>query len=210
MALIKGMLASFDNPLLGFVPTIVLFQYNPVEIARVFRSEAAGAAAQGGRSGAALNAAVPPVEDYTIKLELDATDGLEREGPITITNGISPRLAALEMLMQPIGSSLLGGLVGGLLGGGGSAIPAGKLPVVLFVWGPGRVTPVRMTSLSIRETAFDELLNPIHANADVGLRVLRQADLGSGDTFASAAAAYYQGLREVRAVLQIAQTAELT
>ena len=46
--------------------------------------------------------------------------------------GISPRLAALEMLVQPVGSSLLGGLVGGLLGGGGAAIPAGRLPLTLL------------------------------------------------------------------------------
>ncbi len=114
MALIKGMLLSFDDPLLGVVPTVVPFQYNPTEIPRVFRSEGAGAAAQGERSGAALNAAVPPAEDYTLKLELDATDGLERGGPITRANGIAPRLAALEMMMQPVGKSLLGGLLTGL------------------------------------------------------------------------------------------------
>ena len=40
VALIKGILASFDDPLLGVVPTIVPFQYNPTEITRVFRIEA--------------------------------------------------------------------------------------------------------------------------------------------------------------------------
>jgi hypothetical protein len=205
VALIKGLLLSFDDPLLGVVPTVVPFQYNPTEIQRVFRSEGTGAAAQGERSGAALNAAVPPVEDYTLKLELDATDGLERGGPITLANGIAPRLAALEVMMQPVGKSLLGGL----LTGGNVTIPATKLRLVLLAWGPLRVTPVRLTALTIRETAFDELLNPIHATADVGLRVLRLADLGEDERFARAAASYYQGLREVRAVLQIPQTAEL-
>ena len=79
--------------------------------------------------------------------------------------------------MQPVGSSLLGdlagALTGGLLGGGGAAIPAGRLPLVLFIWGPTRITPVRLKSLTIHETAFDELLNPIHASADLGFTVLR-------------------------------------
>src|SRR5688572_25874083 len=108
MALINGLLASFDNPLLGAIPTVVLFQYNPTDVTRTFRTEAPPATE--GASGAALNAALPAPEDYTVKLELDATDGLERGGPLTTTLGISPRLAALEMLVQPVGSSLLGGL----------------------------------------------------------------------------------------------------
>ena len=101
MALIKGILASFDNPLLGVVPTIVIFQYNPTEVTRTFRSESGESGQPGG--GAALNAANPAQEEYSLKLELDATDGLEHEGPLTTAFGISPRLAALEMLMLPSG-----------------------------------------------------------------------------------------------------------
>jgi hypothetical protein len=211
VALIKGILASFDDPLLGVVPTVVMFQYNPVDVTRTFRSESGGGTSSGG-AGAALNAANPAQEDYTIKLELDATDGLEKEGPLTTAFGISPRIAAIEMLMQPVGSSLLGdlagALTGGLLGGGGAAIPAGKLPLVLFIWGPTRLTPVRLKSLTIHETAFDELLNPIHASADLGFTVLRPTDLGPDDTIAKAAATFYQGSREVKAVLSLPQLLE--
>jgi hypothetical protein len=210
VALIKGILASFDDPLLGVVPTVVMFQFNPTDVTRTFRSESAspGTSAQG--DGAALNASNPAPEDYTIKLELDATDGLERGGPLTTAFGISPRLAALEMLMQPVGSSLLGGLAGGLLGGGGAAVPAKRLPLVLFIWGPTRITPVRLTSLTIHETSFDELLNPIHATADLGFSVLRTVDLPQDATIARAAATFYQGAREVKAVLQLPQLLELT
>jgi hypothetical protein len=207
VALIKGVLASFDDPLLGVIPTVVVFQYNPEQVTRVFRDESG---AEGSTLGAALNAARPAPEEYTLTLELDATDGLESGGPLTALFGIGPRLAAIEMLMQPVGSSLLGGLVGGLLGGGGgAAVPAGRLPLVLLIWGPSRVTPVRLTSLTVRETAFDELLNPIHATADLGLRVLRAADLAADQTIARAAADYYQGLREAKAVLQLPQMIEL-
>jgi hypothetical protein len=213
MALIKGVLASFDNPLLGVVPTIVPFQYNPDDITRVFRTEGdGGGASSAGSTGSALNAPRPAPEDYTVKLELDATDGLEKEGPLTTVFGISPRIAAIEMLMQPVGSSLLGGLAGaltgGLLGGGGATVPAGRLPLVLFIWGPTRVTPVRVKSLTIHETGFDELLNPIHATADLGFTVLRPTDLGKDDTFARAAATYYQGAREVKAVVSLPQLLE--
>ena len=210
--LIKGILASFDNPLLGVVLTIVPFQYNPTEITRVFRTEDGGSGGASGSTGSALNAARPAPEDYSIKLELDATDGLEKGGPLTTAFGIAPRLAAIEMLMQPVGSSLLGdlagALTGGLLGGGGAAVPASRLPLVLFMWGPARITPVRLKSLSIHETAFDELLNPIHASADLGFTVLRPTDLGSDDTFAKAAATFYQGAREVKAVLSLPQLVE--
>jgi hypothetical protein len=203
--LIKGMLLSFDDPLLGLVPTIVAFQYNPTEITRTFSAPvAADPAAATGGTQAPRAAPKPAGEDYTLKLELDATDGLEVSGPLTISFGIAPRLAALEMLMQPVGSSLLGGLLGG-----GVTIPAGKLPLVLFAWGPGRITPVQLKSLVIRETKFDELLNPLHATADLGLSVIRKEDLPGDETFARAAATFYQGAREVKAVLQLPQLVEL-
>ena len=211
MPLIKGMLASFDNPLLGAIPTVVLFQYNPVDVTRVFRAEGGdGGGGAGGATHAARNRSQPAPEDYTIKLELDATDGLAKGGPLTTAFGVGPRLAAIEMLMQPVGSSLLGGLAGGLLGGGGGAkVPAGRTPLVLFIWGPSRITPVSLRSLTIRETSFDDLLNPIHATADVGFTVLRKDDLGKDDTVARAAATFYQGAREVKAVLQLPQMLEL-
>lgn len=203
MALIKGMLASFSDPLLGVVPTLVVFQYNPTEVTRVLRVESKDGA--GAPPGPARSAARPAPEDYSLRVELDATDGLEREGPLTLAMGISPRLAAIEMLMQPVGSSLLGGL----LGGGGAAVPATRVPLTLLIWGPGRITPVRLQSLTVHETAFDELLNPIHASAELGFTVLRVDDLDKDDSVARAAAAYYQGSREAKAVLQIPQMAEL-
>lgn len=212
MTLLKGMLLSFDNPLLGIVPTVVMFQYNPVEVTRVFTAEGGGGNGAV-KPGAALNAPRAAPESYSLKLELDATDGLEKGAPLTTAFGISPRLAALEMLMQPVGSSLLGDLAGavtgGLLGSGGASIPAGRLPLILFAWGPARITPVRLNSLTIHETSFDALLNPIHASADIGLTVLRKEDLAKDDTMARAAADFYKGAREVKAVLSLPQLIEL-
>jgi hypothetical protein len=218
VTLLRGMLLSFDDPLLGLIPTAIIFQYNPTEVTRVLRSDGGTGAGGSGASGSgaaatpgsALSAPRAAIEEYTLKLEFDATDGLEKTAPITMGFGISPRLAALEMLMQPVGTSLLGGLAGSLLGGGGgAAIPASRVPLVFFAWGPTRITPVRLSSLTIHETAFDDLLNPIHANADIGLTVLRKEDLAKDDTIARAAADFYKGAREVKAVLALPQTIEL-
>jgi hypothetical protein len=205
MALIPGALASFTNPRAGAVPTLISFQYNPTQVTRVFRAEAPGTTPGKAPAGGARSAVWPPPEEYSLTLEFDATDGLERGGPVTETFGISPRLAALEMLMQPVGTSLLGGLIGRRC----AAIPAGKLPLTLFVWGPWRIAPVKLNSLTIRETAFDELLNPIHAAADLGFSVLAPDDPDQGDLLARAAARYYQGARESRAILSLEQIAEL-
>jgi hypothetical protein len=52
-----------------------------------------------------------------------------------------------------------------------------EAPLTLFVWGPGRVLPVRVTSFSITEQAYDGLLNPIRAEVDLSLLVLSYHDL---------------------------------
>ena len=50
--------------------------------------------------------------------------------------------------------------------------------MVLFVWGPGRIVPVRVTALSITEKLYDAtLLNPTHVEAQITLRVLTQDEL---------------------------------
>jgi hypothetical protein len=47
----------------------------------------------------------------------------------------------------------------------------------VLVWGPKRVVPVRLTSFSITEEAYDPQLNPIRAKADLTLNVLTNYDL---------------------------------
>jgi hypothetical protein len=52
-----------------------------------------------------------------------------------------------------------------------------EAPLTLFVWSKNRVLPVRVTSLSITEEAFDVALNPIRAKVSLGLRVLTVDDV---------------------------------
>ncbi len=52
-----------------------------------------------------------------------------------------------------------------------------EAPLSLFVWGPQRVIPVRLTRFSITEESYDTLLNPIRAKVDLSLQVLSYHDL---------------------------------
>jgi hypothetical protein len=197
VALIKGLLAWYRDPVAG-MKTLIPFQYNPAELTRTFRFETPTGAA-----GDTREASKPPLEDYALTLELDATDALERGGPLTTAMGVSPQLAALEMLMQPASALELAIP----FGGSSAPVPRSELPLVLFVWGPERVTPVRVTSLSITETAFDELLHPIHAQVKLSFTVLRSDD-AKNDAVAREAARYYETARTVKAMHQLAQSVE--
>jgi hypothetical protein len=59
--------------------------------------------------------------------------------------------------------------------------------LTVFAWSKSRVTPVRITDLSITEEAFDVNLNPIRAKVSLGMRVLSVNDVG----FLSPAGAMY-------------------
>ena len=50
-------------------------------------------------------------------------------------------------------------------------------PFTLFIWGPKRVLPVRLSEFTISEEAYDVNLNPIRAKVSLGLRVLNYNDL---------------------------------
>lgn len=136
-----------------------------------------------------------PEESFSLALELDASDALEtpEKHPVALLTGIADRLAAIEMLMYPPGDSLAGNLLGaagvslsvsaggvsfGAQGGGAlSSVMRREAPIVLFFWGPGRIVPVKITSLSIEEQQYSPTLYPLRAKATIGLRVLLPEDL---------------------------------
>jgi hypothetical protein len=53
-----------------------------------------------------------------------------------------------------------------------------ETPLMLFVWSKNRILPVRLTSFSITEEAFDPSLNPFRAKVSLEFRVLSVDDLG--------------------------------
>jgi hypothetical protein len=168
--LLKGAIVGVD-PLIP-IPNVVVFQYNPDTMTR--RLEPRAVSAEGDR-GEAFRLTGAPKETITLSVEIDATDQLEQANPLATTVGIYPTLAALETLLYPKSAVVIANSVLSLIGTI-EVIPV-EAPMTLFVWGPQRVLPVRLTSLSITEEAHDQLLNPIRAKAELSLTVLSYQDL---------------------------------
>lgn len=231
-ALLHGAFIQVMQTFLLPVPNVILFQYNPANITHAW-SPAPGLAA----SGAALPIPAPadplavsggPGETFSFSLQMNAeqtiADGNAVTSGLAEATGLYSRLAALEMLMQPDtdgAGGLLGSVslsIGGASLGGAAAtiatrIPSARLPTVLFVWGPGRIVPVRLTSLSITETQYHPtLLHPVQADAAVSLTVLSERELASVHgimgTLAKGAAGYTHALRQALAIANLANATE--
>ena len=115
---------------------------------------------------------------FALTVELDAADQIEdRSTPSRARSGLHPALAALELLLYP--SSTVTLLNSAMAKFGSWRIVTPQVPFVLFVWGAPRVVPVQVTSVSITETAFDQLLNPIQATVDSQMRSLTDTELDS-------------------------------
>jgi len=168
--LLKGALIGVDplNPL----ARVVVFQYNPDTMTR--KLEPRAVSAEGDR-GEAFRLTGAPKETITLSIEIDATDQLEQGNRIAVTTGLYPTLSALELMLYPKSATVIANLVAELIGT--IEIIPEEAPMTLFVWGPQRVLPVRVTSLSITEEAHDQLLNPIRAKVDLSLAVLSYQDL---------------------------------
>jgi hypothetical protein len=178
------------DPGSGSVQRVIALQYAPHRLQRAL--EVQPVAEQPGRSQA-LRIRGPAVETITLEAVLDATDRMERpsESPVEPRLGIFPDLAAIEMLVQPAPAQLERQNLSALAGM--FEIAPVETPLVLFVWSARRIVPVRVTSLSITEEAFDSDLNPIRATVSLGLRVLSVDDLGFGHRGGSLYMAYLKG-----------------
>ncbi len=86
-----------------------------------------------------------------------------------------PVIASIERLVYPSYPLVIANEALALAGS--AFILNETAPLTLLVWGPRRVLPVQVQSLSIKEEAFDQKLNPIRAKADLSLRVLTYRDL---------------------------------
>lgn len=197
--LLKGALIEFSERFIGPIPNVIVFQYNPESMTRTLEVWSQNAGGESAAANNTSNTAQPfdPPESFTLALELDAADALEKpeSHPVAFISGVADRIAAMEMLLYPQGDSLLGGLMGsisGSLGGtsvsgalGGSSgvqpVPRGTVPVVLFAWGPGRIVPVRLTTFFVEEQAYSPLLYPIRAKVSIGLNILTPKDFPTGN-----------------------------
>jgi len=198
--LIKGALIGLDpfNPL----ASVVVFQYNPESMSR--RLEPRAVSGDADRSEA-MRLTGPPKETITLTVEVDATDQLETQNPIAVACGVYPALSALEMMVYPKSALVIANTILAALGTV-ELLPA-EAPFTLFVWGPQRVVPVRVASISITEEAYDPLLNPIRAKVELSLTVLSYNDLTltSPGSFVFMA---HQVLKETMAMLNVVNSAQ--
>jgi hypothetical protein len=167
--ILKGALVAYQLP--DLQPNVIIFQYNPEHLTRSLQARTA----TGGGRGDSQRTDGPPDETITLSVEIDAADQLERQDAVATSVGLHPVIAALELLMYPSFPMVVFNQV--LANAGSVVILSEPAPMALFIWGPARVLPVRVASVSITEQAFDPLLNPILAKADLSLKVLTYRDL---------------------------------
>jgi hypothetical protein len=176
--LIKGGLVLVD-PQTGAVLRVIPLQYNPDTLTRSFQVKGVGT--EGGDRIEALRLKGPPAETIKVEAEIDATDELEAaEKNSDITKmGLHAILATFELLIYPASTALQDN--NAEASSGSLEIVAAQSPLTVFVFGPKRIAPVRITEFSITEEAFDTSLNPIRAKLSLGMRVLTIDDVAFGE-----------------------------
>ena len=172
----KGALVQLLPDIIGVIPNIIVFQYNPETITRTLTPWDPFAVDQTQRGSQA-----PTVQPFEVqetfanfKIELDATDDLEDGKDIAGATGIETRLAALRKLTQASQ-----GLIGDLIESAKSLVGAGEdearrptVAPILLVLGPRIILPVRAKSFSVEETLFSPSYYPLHATVTMELEVL--------------------------------------
>jgi hypothetical protein len=212
--LMRGAMIEYGSGFMGPIPNVVIFQFNPESLTRTIQIPPRPS---GGSARETTQAGDPSVEKISFKAQFSAADGKGTGNVLAVTMGVGPRLAALEKMVNP--ASKLSGLIGaaidaigGALGGGGDdeprqVIPREKYPRILFIWGPFRVLPVVIESMSITELQYDFLLNPIQADVQIGLAV-NTIDNCSDDTVGKGALEYSNLAKDAQAMLNLANTIE--
>jgi len=213
MTLLRGALIEYGTSLIGPIPNLVIFQFNPESLSRTLQipSRPTGATQR-----ETTQAGEKTFEKITFKAHFSAANMLDEGKVLAELFGIGPQLAALEKMVLP--SSKIAGLIGAAidaigdaLGGGGDApaqpIPREKYPRILFIWGLNRVLPVTIDSMSISELEYDSVLNPLRAEVDITLSVIAVDDC-SDDVLAKGALEYSTIAKEAQAIANLANTGE--
>jgi hypothetical protein len=192
----KGAIVGLDpfNPL----ASVIVFQYNPDTLSRTLQARTTQTSAQQSNPALAMRLAGPPSETIQLEIELDAADQLATGDGIAESLGVTPALAALEMLLYPQSALVVANEI--LAAVGVIEVIPPEAPMVLLIFGPTRVLPVRLTQLTITEQLFGPSLNPIQAKVSFGVRVLNYDDLGLASVGGGLFLAY-QISREVMATI---------
>jgi hypothetical protein len=212
--LMRGAMIEYGSDFLGPLPNVVIFQFNPESLSRTIQipPRPTGSAAR-----ETTQAGEPSIEKITLKAQFSAADAMGKNDVLARTMGVGPRLAALEKMVNP--ASKLNPLVGaaidaigsalGLGGGGGGdprqIIPRQNYPRILFLWGPFRVLPVVIESMTITELQYDFMLNPVQADVSIGLAVIA-IDSFSDDKVGKGALEYSNLAKDAQATANLATT----
>ncbi|GLF93125.1 hypothetical protein [Streptomyces yaizuensis] len=203
------------DPDSGTPTRVIVLQFNPDTLERSLSPQSAGDSADSGAGGGggggagsgdrneALRLKGPAQESWKFTAEIDATDQFEVPAP----DGIHPQLAVLEMLVQPTTAQLREATR--LTKKGSIEISPIEMPLTVFTWGSKRVMPVRLTELSINESAFDIQLNPIRASLSIGMKVLTVSDLPAGHRGADLYMAHLAQKERLAAAVRGGRLAEL-
>lgn len=215
MSLLRGALIEYGTSLIGPIPNVVIFQFNPESLSRTLQIPPRPSGASRRET---TQAGEKTFEKITFKAHFSAANMLDEGKVLASLFGIGPQLAALEKMVLP--SSKIAGLIGAALdaigsalGGGGAGdppaqpIPREKYPRILFIWGLTRVLPVTIDSMSIVELEYDALLNPTRAEVAITLSVIAVDDC-SDDLLAKGALEYSTIAKEAQAIANLANTAE--
>jgi hypothetical protein len=210
--MLRGALIEYGTDLIGPIPNVVIFQFNPESLSRGLQVPARPT---GATQRETTQAGEKTFEKITFQAFFSAANMLDEDKALARLFGIGPQLAALEKMVQP--SAKIAGLIGAAIDAIAGAlsppaapaqpIPREKYPRILFIWGPTRVLPVTIDSMTIIEQEYDFLLNPVRAQVDITLSVIA-VDLGSDDIIARGALEYSTLAKEAMAIANLANTAE--
>lgn len=176
--LVRGAIVEYADNLMGPMPNVVVFQFNPENLTRNIEIPERPSGADSREESQAGDV---PVEKITLTAHFTAADLLGDNDPLARTFGVAPQLAALEKMVHP--SERPGGVLGGVIDLIGDAISGGntnpvlptpreQYPRILFIWGRTRIQPVIIESMRVVEKQYDHLLNPILADVILGLTVM--------------------------------------
>ncbi len=214
MTLLRGALIEYGTSLIGPIPNVVIFQYNPESLTRTLQIPPRPT---GATQRETTQAGEKTFERISFKAHFSAANMLDEDKVLAKLFGIGPQLAALEKMVLP--SAKIAGLIGAAidaigdaLGGGGDdapaqPIPREKYPRILFIWGLTRILPVTIDSMSISELDYDSVLNPLRAEVDITLSVIAVDDC-SDDVLAKGALEFSTIAKEAQAIANLANTAE--
>jgi hypothetical protein len=190
---LRGAFVAYD-PGAYKSPTIqrrlIPFRFNPEGLSRSISIEAApgsqgvegSSAAKKSKTEQAADASSGTLkETFNVSIRLDFVDLLESSPSIDQELGILPEIAALEDLLYPVEPATSNNS-----DGKEPVQPRAARPTVLFIWGVQRVYPVRITQMTVNETLHNQALNPIRAEVEVGLEVLREGDARGNQAVADA------------------------